>query len=66
MLANKELLEADDLYSMKKKKKKKIIYKYILWTSMATSNCLVINILENIFVFKRKKIHTGLEQHVGE
>lgn len=31
---------------------------------MATSNCLVINILENIFVFKRKK-KKKLE-HVGE
>ncbi len=32
---------------------------------MATSNCLVINILENIFVFKKKKKKSVLE-HVGE
>ncbi len=35
---------------------------------MATSKCLVINILQNIFfcVQKKTKIHTGLEQHTGE
>ncbi len=40
----------------------------MLWKSMATSNSLVTNILQNIFfcVQQMKENHTGLEQHEGE
>ncbi len=39
----------------------------ILWKSMATVNCLVINILQNIFCVQQKKeTQTGLEQLQGE
>ncbi len=36
--------------------------------SMANSNCLVTNNLQNIFfcVQQKEEIHTGLEQHEGE
>ncbi len=39
--------------------------KKILWKSMATINCLLTNILQNIFfcVQQKKEIHTSLEQH---
>jgi len=42
--------------------------KKILWKSMATVNCLVTDILQNIFflVQQKKEKHTGLEQHEGE
>ncbi len=36
-----------------------------VWESMATANCLVTNITQNIYficVQKLKEIHTGLEQ----
>ncbi len=34
---------------------------------MGSSNCLVINILQNIFFYvqQKKETHTGLEQHKG-
>ncbi len=37
-------------------------------TMEINSNCLVTNILQNIFscVQQKKQIHTGLEQHEGE
>ncbi len=40
----------------------------ILWKSMATSNCLVNNILQNILfcVQQNKGIHAGLEQQKDE
>ncbi len=40
MYVNKQLKVATDFYTMGKK---------ILWRSMATVNCLVNNIIENIF-----------------
>jgi len=40
----------------------------ILWKSMGSINCLVTNILQNIFICvqQKKEIHTGVEQHEGE
>jgi len=40
----------------------------ILWKSMATVNCLVTNILQNIFfcVQQNKETHTGLLKLEGE
>ncbi len=45
-----------------------IIEKKMLWKSMATINCLVTNIFQNIFycVPQRKETHTGLGQVEGE
>ncbi len=44
-----------------------ILWKKILWKSVATSNCLLTNILPNIFCVQQKKeTCTGLEQHEGE
>ncbi len=60
MLATKQLLVATDLHSAEKQK---------LCKSMAIiSNCLVTNILQNIFfcVQQKKETHTGLAQHEGE
>ncbi len=53
MLVTKQLMVAIDFHSMEKK---------ILWKSMATVNCLVTNILQNIFfcVQQKKEAHTGL------
>ncbi len=40
---------------------------FLLLKSMWTSNCLVTQILENIFYVQHKKeINTGLGQHVSE
>jgi len=51
-----------ELTSIKKKKK------ILLWKSMVSINCLVTNILQNIFFCVQQKIeiHTGLEQLEGE
>jgi len=40
----------------------------ILWKSMGSINCLVTNILQNIFICvqQKKEIHIGVEQHEGE
>ncbi len=59
MLATKQLLVATDLHSTEKQK---------LCKSMAISNCLVTNILQNIFfcVQQKKETHTGLARHEGE
>ncbi len=41
--------------------------KKIHWKSMATSNCLVINNIQNLFCVQQKReTHTGLEQLEGE
>ncbi len=45
---NQQLMVAIDFHNMKK----------ILWKSMATSNCLIINILQNIFVWVQQKRET--------
>jgi len=39
-----------------------------LWKSMGSINCLVTDILQNIFfcVQQKKEIHTGLKQVEGE
>ncbi len=48
-------------------KKNMMTYDSILWKSMATVNCLVTNILQNIFCVQQKtETHTGLEQLQGE
>ncbi len=48
-------------------KKIMMTYDLILWKSMATVNCLVTNILQNIFCVQQKtETHTGLEQLQGE
>ncbi len=41
---------------------------FLLLKSMWTSNCLVTQILENIFFYvqHKKEINTGLGQHVSE
>ncbi len=57
MLVTKQLLAAINFHSIFP----------ILWKSMATSNCLVSNILQNIFYcVQKKESHKGLEQHEGE
>ncbi len=46
----------------------KCLQQKIQWKSMATVNCLVTDILQNIFfcVQQKKETHTGLEQVKGE
>jgi len=53
MLVIKLLTVAIDFHSRKK----------ILWKLMATVNCLVTNIIQNIFfcVQQKKETHTGLD-----
>ncbi len=43
-----------------------IVFFPILWKSVATSNCLITNILQNIFFYVQLKKETGLEQHEVE
>jgi len=54
MLVIKQLIVAIEFLSRKKKK---------LWKSMATVNCLITNILQNVFfcVQQKKETHLGFE-----
>ncbi len=38
------------------------------WRSIGTNNCLVTNILQNVFfcVQQKREIHMGLERHEGK
>ncbi len=56
MLITKQLLVPIDFHGMGEN------------TMEINSNCMVTNILQNIFfrVLQNKEIHTGLEQHEGE
>jgi len=53
MLVIKQLMVAIEFLSRKKK----------LWKSMATVNCLITNILQNVFfcVQQKKETHLGVE-----
>ncbi len=42
------------------------LFFFILWKSVATSNCLITNILQNIFFYVQLKKEAGLEQHEVE